>query len=127
MLKPTVVLGASLKPNRYSHKAVIKLNNHGHEVYAVGLRAGHIQDVLVVTFDDAFAKASQQQSKFHTVTLYLSPKHQDAYIDYVVSLKPDRVIFNPGTENPIFYTILQENDIAYEVACTLVLLGTNQY
>lgn len=127
MIKPTVVLGVSLKPDRYSHKAVLRLREHHHKIFAVGLRAGEILDVEVVTFDDAFAKASQHQSKFHTVTIYLSPKHQDAYMNYVVGLKPKRVIFNPGTENPAFYKILEKNNIDFEEACTLVLLGTNQY
>lgn len=63
----------------------------------------------------------------HTVTLYLNPKRQETYYNYVVSLKPKRVIFNPGTENPEFYNILKENNIPFEAACTLVLLSTNQY
>ncbi|GAL66544.1 hypothetical protein JCM19301_3022 [Jejuia pallidilutea] len=63
----------------------------------------------------------------HTVTLYLNPNRQKAYYNYIVSLQPKRVIFNPGTENPEFYNILKENNIAFEAACTLVLLSTNQY
>ena len=63
----------------------------------------------------------------HTVTLYLNPKHQKAYYDYLIELKPQRVIFNPGTENPIFYKRLKEAGISYEIDCTLVLLSTNQY
>ena len=62
-----------------------------------------------------------------TVTLYLNPKAQQEYYDYILSLKPRRVIFNPGTENPELYKILEANNIKYEVACTLVLLATNQY
>ena len=62
-----------------------------------------------------------------TVTLYINPTVQREYYDYIISLHPRRVIFNPGTENPEFYTLLEENDIQYEVACTLVLLATNQY
>jgi hypothetical protein len=62
-----------------------------------------------------------------TVTLYINPKVQENYYKYVVSLKPRRVIFNPGTENPEFYAILEQNHIQYETACTLVLLATNQY
>lgn len=127
MIKPTLVLGSSLKPNRYSHKAVQKLRQYNHEVYAVGLRAGHIDDEEVDTFENAFAKAQHHTSTFHTITLYISPKRQDAYMDYVVQLKPERVIFNPGTENPEFYRLLEENNISYEEACTLVLLATNQY
>lgn len=62
-----------------------------------------------------------------TVTLYLNPNAQKEYYDYILSLKPRRVIFNPGTENPEFYAILKENNIAFEASCTLVLLATNQY
>ena len=63
----------------------------------------------------------------HTVTLYLYPKHQIAYYDYLIELKPQRVIFNPETENPIFYKRLKEAGISHEIDCTLVLLSANQY
>ncbi|MEH6407495.1 MAG: CoA-binding protein, partial [Leeuwenhoekiella sp.] len=62
-----------------------------------------------------------------TVTLYLNPQRQEEYYDYIISLNPKRVIFNPGTENPEFYTKLREKKISFENACTLVLLSTNQY
>ncbi len=62
-----------------------------------------------------------------TVTVYLNPKRQKPFYDYIVSLKPKRVIFNPGTENPEFYSILKDNNIPFEESCTLVLLSTNQY
>lgn len=127
MLKPTLVLGASLKSNRYSHFAVQKLTKYKHEVYPVGLRAGEIDGVAVVTFESAIAQAQQHKAYFDTVTLYLGPKHQESYMEYIISLAPKRVIFNPGTENPIFYKLLEENSIPYEIACTLVLLSTNQY
>jgi len=59
--------------------------------------------------------------------LYINAKVQPDYYDYIVSLHPRRVIFNPGTENPEFYPILKANNISYEVACTLVMLATNQF
>ena len=62
-----------------------------------------------------------------TVTLYLSQANQVSFYDYVLSLNPDRVIFNPGTENKEFQDILDRNGIKTEIACTLVLLSTNQY
>ena len=62
-----------------------------------------------------------------TVSLYLNPKAQKEYYDYIISLKPRRVIFNPGTENEEFYELLKVNNIAFEESCTLVLLATNQY
>jgi hypothetical protein len=51
---------------------------------------------------------------------------QRDYYNYIIEARPKRVIFNPGTENPEFYQ-LELNDIKAEVACTLVLLSTNQY
>lgn len=120
MNKKTLVLGASLKPNRYSNLAVEKLSANAIETHAFGLRKGQINNVEVDT-------ELQDYKNIHTVTLYLNPMRQKEYYNYIVGLKPKRVIFNPGTENPEFYTILKENNIAFEVACTLVLLSTNQY
>lgn len=118
--KKTLVLGASLKPDRYSYLAVQKLVNHQFEAVAFGVKSGTIEGVPV----DA---ELLPYKNVHTVTLYLNPLRQQEYYDYILSLKPERVIFNPGTENPEFYKILNENNIFYEVACTLVLLSTNQY
>jgi predicted CoA-binding protein len=127
MRKKTLVIGASLKSSRYSNMAVQKLSRYGHEVYAVGLRNGEIGSIPVDTFENAFAKAKQHTSYFNTITLYIGPKHLPAYFDYIIQLKPARVIFNPGTENSELYKLLEENGIGYEIACTLVLLSTNQY
>lgn len=120
MNKKTLVLGASLKPNRYSNYAIQRLVANNVAVVAFGLRAGEVAGIKIDT-------ALLPYQNIDTVTLYLNPKRQQAYYDYVVSLKPKRVIFNPGTENQEFYTILKENNIEFEAACTLVLLSTNQY
>ena len=116
----TVVLGASLNPNRYSNKAVLMLSNAGIPVVAFGLKKGFISAVQIDT-------SLKSYKNIHTVTLYLNPKYQEAYYDYIIQLKPKRVIFNPGTENLIFYRLLREANVSYEIACTLVLLSTNQY
>ena len=120
IMKKTLVLGASLNPGRYSNLAINRLVSYGHPVEAVGLKKGVVAGVEIST-------EKKQFEDFDTVTLYLNPKRQVEYYDYIVSLKPKRVIFNPGTENPDFYEILKKNNIKSEVACTLVLLGTNQY
>lgn len=120
MKKKTLVLGASLNPSRYSNMAINRLVDNEHPVEAVGLKNGEVAGVNIVTKKEPFEEVD-------TVTLYLNPKRQEEYYDYILSLKPQRVIFNPGTENPEFYKILEENNIESEVACTLVLLGTNQY
>jgi hypothetical protein len=119
-MKKTLVLGASLNPGRYSNIAINRLVNHQHTVEAIGLRKGEVAGVTISTEKESF-------ENIDTVTLYLNSKRQVEYYDYIVSLNPKRVIFNPGTENPEFYKILKENNIESEVACTLVLLGTNQY
>ncbi|GGD25884.1 CoA-binding protein [Hyunsoonleella pacifica] len=120
MNKKTLVLGASLKPNRYSNYAIQRLVANKVETVAFGLREGEVSGIVIDT-------ELLNYENIHTVTLYLNPKRQKEYYSYIVSLNPKRVIFNPGTENPEFYEILKENNIAFEAACTLVLLSTNQY
>ncbi|SHI32824.1 hypothetical protein SAMN04488096_101141 [Mesonia phycicola] len=116
----TLVIGASLKPNRYSNMAINKLRNHNQTTKAIGLREG---DVAGVTIETDLKK----HQNIDTVTLYLNPARQEQYYNYIIDLQPRRVIFNPGTENPEFYKLLQKSNIQVEVACTLVLLSTNQY
>lgn len=118
--KDTLVFGASLKSESYSNLALKKLRSSGIETKAFGLTNGTVYGVEI----DISLKLYKN---IHTVTLYLNPKHQKAYYDYLIQLKPQRVIFNPGTENPIFYKRLKEAGISYEIDCTLVLLSTNQY
>ena len=116
----TLVLGASTNKERYSYKAIHSLVDKSHQVVAIGAKVG-------IAFDIPIEKEKVAFHGIDTVTLYLNPKIQEDYYDYIVSLKPRRVIFNPGTENPEFYKILEKNNIESEVACTLVLLATNQY
>lgn len=116
----TLVLGASANSERYSFIAISRLLQYNHEVVAIGQRQ---DSVFGIQFNIGFPKLEG----VHTVTLYLNPLRQKEYYDYILSLKPIRVIFNPGTENPEFYTLLEKYSIEVEVACTLVLLATHQY
>jgi len=120
MSKKTLVIGASLKSSRYSNMAINKLVTHKHEVVAIGLREGTVAGVNIDTELVPYASID-------TVTLYLNPSRQEPYFNYIVNLNPKRVIFNPGTENPEFYKLLEQNNINVEVACTLVLLSIKQY
>ena len=120
MGKKTLVLGASLKPSRYSNIAIQRLRKYDQEVVAIGLREGSVGDVTIDTNLMPFHDV-------HTVTLYLNPQRQKSYYDYVLSLSPERVIFNPGTYNPEFQNILKQNQIEFIDACTLVMLSTGQY
>jgi hypothetical protein len=118
--KKTLVLGASTKPARYAFMAIEKLVEKGHSVLAIGHNPGEVAGIKIHT------KAIPLKN-IDTVTLYLNPSHQRDYYNYIVEAKPKRVIFNPGTENPELYQLLQLNNIKVEVACTLVMLATNQY
>ena len=120
MENTTLVLGASLNENRYSNIAIKRLRDKKIPVVALGLRKGIVEDI---TIDDE----KVAYKNIDTVTLYLNSKRQEEYYKYVIGLNPRRVIFNPGTENMEFVKVLQEHDIESEIACTLVLLSTNQY
>lgn len=118
--KKTLVLGASLKPERYSYLAINKLVEKGHSVLAIGQKSGEVAGVKIQT------KAIPLKN-IDTVTLYLNPLRQRDYYNYIIDAKPQRVIFNPGTENPEFIQLLELNNIKGEIACTLVLLSIDQY
>jgi len=116
----TLVLGASLNPNRYSYLALQRLAANGIETLAIGLRPGNVAGINIVTQQVDF-------KNIDTVSLYLNPKNQEDYYQYIIGLNPRRVLFNPGTENPGFYKLLEANGVMVEEACTLVLLSTGQY
>jgi predicted CoA-binding protein len=119
-MKKTVVLGASDNPSRYSYLAVQKLNRYGHPIVAIGKKTGKVGDTNVIT-------ERPEEKDVDTVTLYLNPQHQKQYYDYILSLKPKRIIFNPGTENMELEKLAADNGIEPVEACTLVMLGTGQY
>lgn len=118
--KKTLVLGASDNPQRYSYLAVNRLRSKGYPVVAIGRRSATVGDVPVETEKKAFPGVD-------TVTLYLSARSQREYYDYILSLHPRRIIFNPGAENDELAELAQANGIEPLEACTLVLLGTGQY
>jgi uncharacterized protein len=118
--KKTLVLGASANPERYSYLAVRRLRNAGHPVSAIGRKAATLGDVEIVAERGAIADLD-------TVTLYLNPVNQKEYYDYILSLHPRRIIFNPGAENPELEALASAHGIEPVEACTLVLLSTGQY
>ena len=118
--KKTLVLGASDNPSRYSYLAIQRLRNHGHPVVAIGRKHTKVGDVNIT-------KEKEPATGIDTVTLYLNPSRQQEYYDYILSLKPKRIIFNPGAENGELVKLAQEKNIRTMEACTLVLLSTGQY
>lgn len=119
-MKKTLVLGASENPSRYSYLAIQRLRGKGHPVVAVGKRPGHVMDVDITAEHPAM-------NDVDTVTLYLNPTNQKPYYDYILSLNPKRIIFNPGTENAELEQMAEERGIEPVEACTLVMLAVGRY
>jgi predicted CoA-binding protein len=118
--KKTLVIGASANPSRYSYLAVQRLSANQHPVIALGLKKGIIGNNEIETEKKAF-------EHIDTVTLYINPFHQKEYYNYILSLHPKRIIFNPGTENDELFELARQKGIRALEACTLVLLSTGQY
>ena len=118
--KKTLVLGASPNPVRFSHKAVKSLLRHEQEVVAVGFKEG-----LIV--DEEIQVGMPHIEDVHTVSIYIGSSRQADYYDYIISLKPKRVIFNPGTVNPEFMGRLKQAGIEPIAECMLVLLNEAEY
>ena len=116
----TMVLGASPNPERYSYMATVMLLEKGHVIYPFGIKKGMIQSLQI-------EEEWPIPGSISTLTLYLGPTAQEAYYDQIIALKPQRIIFNPGTENPQWEAELNDYGITTEEACTLVLLQTGQY
>src|SRR6185312_852439 len=118
--KKTLVLGASPNPSRYSYLAINQLRSKGHDVIAIGRHTGKVDDVEITNEERPI-------ENLDTVTLYLNANNQKPYYDYIFSLKPKRLIFNPGAENQELAALAKEKSILPQEACTLVLLSTGQY
>ena len=118
--KKTVVLGASDNPARYSYLALKKLQAYRHPIVAIGKKKGKVGDIAIET-DHLPVDAVD------TVTLYLNPQNQREYYDYIMEIKPNRIIFNPGTENDSLIKLAKENGIEPVLGCTLVMLSTGMY
>lgn len=121
MSEKVIVLGASNKPERYSYKAIHLLKEHGHKVYPVHPSIPEVLGIKCYPF------LPLDQVPFDTLTLYVNKDISNTLIDDIIRLAPRRVIFNPGSENPLLEESLKGANISYEHACTLVLLHTGQY
>jgi predicted CoA-binding protein len=118
--KKTLVIGASTNPSRYSYLAVRKLVAHNHTVVALGRKPGKVGPIDILT-------DIKKVDQVDTVTLYLNPQNQKPYYEQILSLKPKRIIFNPGTENEEFEALAEQQGIEVMEGCTLVMLSTGQY
>jgi hypothetical protein len=120
-MKKTLVLGATDNPTRYAYLAVQRLLRHGHEVVPVGVREGQVEGLEI-------RHGMPAEQDVDTVTLYLRPERQEAYYDYILqTLRPKRIIFNPGTENPDLIELAEKQGIETVEGCTLVMLSIASY
>lgn len=119
-MKKTLIIGASTNPDRYSNKAAKKLMAHHHEIVQLGIKDGEVEGNKVLI-------GKPLLSGIDTVTLYINPTLQKGYYDYIISLKPKRLIFNPGTENPELAELAANNNVEVIEACTLVMLSIGNY
>lgn len=116
----TLIFGASTNPARYSYIAIERLKANNHEIEAIGGRDGEVMDIKIQTGHPLL-------TDIHTITMYMGESRQKEHEDYLLSLHPKRIIFNPGAENPALSKRARDLGIDVLNACTLVMLNTGQY
>ncbi|WP_245949355.1 CoA-binding protein [Echinicola strongylocentroti] len=121
-MKKTVIIGATNKSGRYAFMAAKMLAEHGHTFVPLSIHDGEVLGEKILDL-----KSKPAIPDVHTVTMYVNPAHQEEWEDYLVSLGPERVIFNPGSENQSFIDRLEKAGIEAVEACTLVMLRTGQF
>ena len=121
-MKKTVIIGATTNPSRYAYLAAEMLTSYHHEIVPIGIRGGELFGKTILNIHH-----KPEVNDVDTVTLYIGPKRQPEWYDYILSLKPKRIIFNPGAENEELAAMARQNGILPQEACTLVLLSTGQY
>ena len=121
-MKKTVIIGATTNPSRYAYLAAEMLQEYNQEFVPVGIKRGNVLGKEILDL-----RSQPNIEHVDTITLYINPQHQKDWYDYFFKLKPKRVIFNPGTENPELEKLLEEKNIQALEACTLVLLRSGQF
>jgi uncharacterized protein len=118
--KKTLILGATPDASRYAYLAANRLVSHGHTIVNVGLKKGEVAGVPI-------EKPEAVHNDIDTITLYVGPQNQPPLYDYILNTNPNRIIFNPGTENTELRKMAEAKGIETEYACTLVLLSVGEY
>lgn len=120
MGKKTVIIGASPDPTRFAYRAAAFLIEKGHEIVPVGIKKGEV-------FGKTILNGQPFIPDVDTITLYIGPQNQTELMDYIIGLKPKRIIFNPGTENDKLISLAEKNDIEPIIGCTLVMLSNGLF
>jgi len=119
----TVLIGASTNPDRYAYLAFHDLRDAGQEVVPISIKKGQLDGIDFLDLRD-----KPKIDNVCTVTLYIGTRHIEQWLPYILSLKPKRIIMNPGTEHPAFLNLTQEEEPIEVIAgCTLVMLRTKTY
>ena len=121
-MKKTVIIGATPNQGRYAYLAAKMLREYQHEFVPVSIKTG---DVLGNEILDLRKKP--RIDNVDTVTMYIGPQNQPEWYEYILSLNPKRIIFNPGSENYEFGKMAEERGIEVVEGCTLVMLRSFQY
>ena len=121
-MKKTVIIGATPNTARYAYMAAERLTENHHEIVPVGIKKGALFGKTILPI-----REHPPINEVHTITLYLGPRHQPEYYEYLLGLKPARIIFNPGTENPEFMTMAEKQGIEVVEGCTLVMLSVGNF
>jgi len=121
-VKRTVIVGATPNSSRYAYLAAEMLTDFDHEIIPIGIKKGEVMGRKILNI-----REKPVITDVDTITLYIGPHHQSEWYEYLISLKPKRIIFNPGTENNEFENLAEENGIEVVEGCTLVMLRTHQY
>lgn len=121
-MKKTVVVGATPNQSRYANLAAVMLAEYKHDTVLLGIQKGDINGNKILDI-----REKPPIENVDTITLYIGPQRQPEWYDYLLSLKPKRIIFNPGTENETFENLAEQHGIEATEACTLVLLRSRQY
>jgi predicted CoA-binding protein len=121
-MKKTVIIGATPNTSRYAFMAAERLTEHQHEIVPVGIKKGEVFGKSILPI-----REHPVVDEVHTITLYLGARHQPEYYDYLLGLKPARIIFNPGAENKEFRAMAEKQGIEVVEGCTLVMLSVGNF
>jgi uncharacterized protein len=121
-VKKTVIIGATTDPSRYAFLAARMLTHYNNEIVPIGIKKGDLFGTKILNIFD-----KPKVEDVHTITLYIGPQRQPEWYEYLLSLNPKRIIFNPGTENDVLIRMAEERGIEAVEGCTLVMLRSNQY
>ncbi len=121
-MKKTILVGATPNSSRYAYLAATMLEEYQHDTVLLGIKKGEINGKKILDI-----REKPLITDVDTITLYIGPHRQPEWYNYLLSLKPKRIIFNPGTENEEFENMARQQHVEALQACTLVLLRSRQY